>query len=167
MASKVMIIHTWLISHWAYCVYAHSIRFSWCRLCDGVVIILGCLFRCMQTVSDQKKMFNSTLKFQWVILLDRSARFSRPRSFIDNFHFYIAPISPAFSHGSNFGVHNSSGNSSDPWRQTPHANLYSVTNVDREGRGTVKGTLELREDALCFHGRGQEPINWELRVLRR
>jgi len=64
-------------------------------------------------------------------------------------------------------IHNSSGNSSDPWRQTPHANLYSVTNVDREGRGTVKGTLELREDALCFHGRGQEPINWELRVLRR
>ena len=55
----------------------------------------------------------------------------------------------------------------DPWRQTPHANNYSVTNLNWEGKPTCKGTLVLQEDAICFYGRGQDPIKFELRVLRR
>ena len=44
---------------------------------------------------------------------------------------------------------------------------YKVKSVDREGRETGEGTLELKDDTLTFQGKGQEPIHWELRVLRR
>ena len=55
----------------------------------------------------------------------------------------------------------------DPWRQTPHSNNYSVTNLNWDGRPACKGTLVLEENAICFYGRGQDPIKFELRVLRR
>ena len=64
-------------------------------------------------------------------------------------------------------VHRDTSGGGDPWRQTPHSNNYSVTNLNWEGKPTVKGTMVLKEDGLCFYGRGQDPINWELRVLRR
>ena len=44
---------------------------------------------------------------------------------------------------------------------------YNVKSVERGGMETDEGTLELKEDTLTFHGKGQEPIHWELRVLRR
>ena len=81
------------------------------------------------------------------------------------------PYYQTSSEGLSFGL--PSGPPSDPPSEPPSGGPpsgppgpYNVKRIEGANKAT-EGTLELKNDILSFRGKGQEPINWQLRVLRR